>query len=280
MQNASVPSHVDNYIELIGNKCEYVEKYWKVEVIEFEEESSGEINYAVRIISTLKGQSITFPKEIIGDSDFEKMLLKRLGRIGVIKSYHLKIIENSVNNSLYEETNKIIKAKDISNFLIKDVLTGTPTIFYYKKIINHLQKNPELYPTRSSNKYDENVSYGAILDNLKKHPIGKYGHYPVAIRSGALLKLFNINNCNKYSEVVNSLVQQGFIQGKLTLKDFDNMIPDMEYDSFGSISFENNCIKKKKRKSHAKGISMKTKGDQIDSYIVNIDLSYGDQNVL
>ncbi len=58
----------DSFIEFTGKRGEEVSKYWKVEILEYRDGQSDEINYAVRLTSTLRGQTVTFLKEDLEDN--------------------------------------------------------------------------------------------------------------------------------------------------------------------------------------------------------------------
>jgi hypothetical protein len=209
------------FIELTGKRAADVSKNWKVEILKFKDRTSDEINYAVRLTSTLDGQTVTFLKEDIEDNAQSKNIERRLRKIGRINTNEIKAIARSVNDGLYEQQDKIIFIEDISSLLLNNRLSGVAPETYYKKFVRHYKNNLHLFPKRSSNMYSHDVSEGVILDNLKKYRIGENGHYPVAIRTGALKELFEIDSDNKYSEILDSLLKMGVLQGKLRFKDFE-----------------------------------------------------------
>lgn len=263
-------------IELTGKRAAEVSKYWKVEILEFKEKSTEEQNFAVRLTSTLRGQSVTFLKEDLENNANSRKIELRLGKIGVIKASYIKTIEESVHVGLYEQQDKIVIVDDISSILLNNRLSGVATGIYYKKFIRHFKNNPHLFPKRSSNKYIHNVSEGVILDNLKKYPIGEHGHYPVAIRTGALKELFEIDSDNKYREILDSLLKMGVLQGKLKFKDFEEKEDgEVTLDNYGKTEIIS-VTPMKEVKRLDKRVTMNTRGQEANVFIFNIDPMKGE----
>ncbi|AYV72903.1 hypothetical protein M1D49_00295 [Bacillus sp. PK3-056] len=199
-----------------------------------------------------------------------------MGKIGNIKQNYIKTISNCVMDALYEQQDNIITIEDISSILLTNRLSGVAPVTYYKKFIRHFKSNPQLFPKRSSNKYIHDVSEGVILDNLKKYPIGEHGHYPVAIRTGALKELFEIDSDNKYREILDSLLKMGGLQGKLRFKDFEEKEDgEVTFDSYGSTEI-NATTPKKMAKRLDKRVTMNTRGQEANVFIFNIDLTKGE----
>jgi len=262
-----------SFIELTGKRAEEVSKYWKVEILEFKDRSTDEENYAVRLTSTLKGRSVTYLKEDLEDNTNTKKIERRLGKIGNIKPNYIKTISNSVMDALYEQQDKIITTEDINSILLNNRLSGVAPEIYYKKIFRHIKSNPHLFPKRSSNKYIHDVSEGVILDNYQ---IGEHGYHPVAIRTGALKVLFEVDSDNKYREILDSLLKMEVLQGKLGFKDFEEIEDgEVTFDSYGRTEI-NAITPNKKAKRLDKRVTMNTKGQEANVFIFNIDPEKGE----
>lgn len=260
------------FIELTGIRAAEVSKYWKVEILEFKRDIANEANFAIRLTSTLRGQSVTFLKEFFEENGNSKKILNRLSKIGVIKPSYIKVIAASVNDGLYEQPEKITFVQDINSLLETAELSGVSPEAYYKKFIRYFKDNLHLFPKRSSNKYIHNVSKGIIIDGMEKYPMGEHGHYPVAIRTGALQELFEIDSDNKYRAILDSLVKMGVLQGKLQFKDYEEKEGgEVFYDHYGKTEIDAKTSNRMKKRLD-KRITMNTKKQEANVLIFNINL--------
>lgn len=259
----------ESFIELTGNRAEEVSKYWKVEILEGENKQLHELNYAIRLTSTLNGVSITFSKANIDDNAQSKQIVRRLSGFGKIKASYIKVISESVNDALYSQHEKILKVSDISSVWTDNIFSGVSAEKYYKKFYKHFIDNQELFPTRSSNKYQHEVSHGAILDNKKTET----SNLRVAIRSGKLKKLFSVKSDNQYHEVLESLVDMGVLEGELLLREVE-VVEVKNSSTEGSRSIKE--ITRHKRNRRDKRVTMNTKGQEANVYIFKINLEKGE----
>lgn len=265
-----------SFIELTGKRAEEVSMYWKVEILKGENRQLQEVNYAIRLTSTLDEVSVTFSKADMEDNAQSKKIVKRLSGFGIIKTSYLKAITESVNEALYTQPDKIITVSDISSVWTSNILSGVPAERYYRTFYQHFKENPHLFPTRSSNEYKHNISHGVILDNKR----AKRGEFLVAIKSGELKELFSISNDQHYREVLASLVIMGVLEGELQEREVE-VVEELdgfdEDDNYEYVAHKNvKTIIKTKKVRIDKRITMNTKGQEANVFIFNIDPEKGE----
>lgn len=206
-----------SFISLTGKRAVEVSKYWKVEILEGRHKQ--ELVYAVRLTSTLNGESITFSKPDIDDVSQSKKIVRRLSGFGKIKSSYIKEISESVNEALYDQKDKIIVVPDIMSIWTENILFGVPTKRYYDIICKHYRENKHLFPTKSSNGYQHDVSHGVILNDNQSEK----GNIQIAIRTGIVQKLFSITVSQEYHEVLESLVKIGVLEGDIRQREVEKV---------------------------------------------------------
>jgi hypothetical protein len=254
------------YIELTGSRAADVSKRWKVEILQgYNSLTLEEVNYAVRLTSTLNNQAVTFSKADLEDNSQSKKIVRRLGKIGVIKASFIKEIENSVNEALYDQQEKIITVGDINSVIAQTTVSGVAPEKYYSKFLKCFKDNQDKFPSHSSSMYDPEHSLGVILDNK---PVGESGHYPVAIQSGELKELFKLKSDNVYREVLESLVNAGLIKGELE----EQEVEVVEVSNDGNKTTRT----KTKKKRLDKRIRMFKKGEEVNVFIFDINLEKGE----
>lgn len=259
----------ESFLELSGMRAEEISKLWKVEMLEYRDRESDEINYAIRLTSTLNYQKVIFPKEDFEDKTQAMKIERRLRKIGNFKTNYIKTIADCVNTGLSEQPDKIISIKDINGMLLNNRVSGVAPETYYKKFIKHFKNNPHLFPKRSSNKYIHGVSEGAILDNYK---LGEYKYHPVSIRTGAFKELLGMDSDNKYREVLDSLLSMGVLQGKLKFSE-ENAEYTLDNSGKTVINYKTPNIKARR---YDKRVTMNTKKIEANVFIFNIDFEKGE----
>lgn len=191
-----------------------VNKFWIIEVIKGSNKETDETNYLVKLTSKADNQEAVFKKEDFEDSNLAKQVFKRMRRIGYVKNSFIRHIENCVNDVIYNQKEKIIQVDDISKYVPVNISKGMTAIHYYKKIIKYIEDNRKLFPKQSSNKYQHEVSEGAILDG-KGYRVNKIGRYMLGIRTGVVKRVLNIKTDNEYSDVIKELVYIGAIKADI-----------------------------------------------------------------
>lgn len=140
------------------------------------------------------------------------------------------------------------------------------------KLLKHLSGNPNLFPNRSSDKYIHDVSEGVILDNK---PIDASGNHPIAIRTGALKKLFEIDSDNKYRAVLDSLMKIGVLQGELRFYEMEGEESEVTLDNYGKAVIKTTNTTRKAVRLDER-VTMNKKGQYASVYIFNNDLERGE----
>jgi hypothetical protein len=262
------------FISFTGRRAEEVGKFWKVEILEGKKRGAlSEINYAVKVTSTLNGQSLTFPKADIEDNNQSKRIVRRLSSFGSIRNNYLKEIADSVNKALYEQAEKIIHVGDINTVWLNNIVSGVEAERYYKTFIDFFRTKPDLFPTRSSNKYDHDDSFGVILDHYDK---SESGQYPVGMRTGALQTLFEVTSDIEYRKLLETFIKMGVMQGKLRFKDIEEEEDgEVLLDNYGNLEIKSIKVKSKAQRLD-KRVTMNTKGKEANVFIFNIDLKRGE----
>ncbi|MFJ7915430.1 MULTISPECIES: hypothetical protein [unclassified Lysinibacillus] len=261
-----------SFISLTGKRAVEVSKYWKVEILEGRHKQ--ELVYAVRLTSTLNGESITFSKPDIDDVSQSKKIVRRLSGFGKIKSSYIKEISESVNEALYDQKDKIIVVPDIMSIWTENILFGVPTEKYYDIICKHYRENKHLFPTKSSNGYQRDVSHGVILDDNETEK----GNMQIAIRTGIVQKLFSITVSQEYHEVLKALVIMGVLEGEIRQREIESekVIVQKKESPDKDISINTKTTFKTKRSGFAKNKVVNNESLSVTVYIFNIDTEKGE----
>lgn len=212
-------SSPQSYINLLATsagseeRINEISKHWKVSVLRGENKMTLAMSFAVGLTSTLTGETHYFWKGEFEDTSNTKNILRLLSNIGgkAINSY-IRIIADCVVEALYTQRDAVIEVEDINRY-VTEKPTGSVAAAstYYKKILKYYRDHPELFPTKSSDKYIDGYSSGAVLDDRS---LSKDGHCPIAVKTGVLEKLFGIKASQNYSEVKDSLVRMGVMEGE------------------------------------------------------------------
>lgn len=194
-----------------------VNKYWKLQLLGGVNSNDGVYEYAVRFISKAKNklnliQSVTISKEDLDDKGRMQASLKKLSRIGKVEQSYLVAVALFLDDAIYDEDIEIVEVDDM--LMLKRV-PGHLEVNLEEirmRIENQIYSNLERFPTKTSNQYDKEDSYGAILDH-KKVKDGQ--RKPVAIRAGVLENWINAKNSQQHREIIEELIRKGFIEGDL-----------------------------------------------------------------
>lgn len=203
----------ENYLQFSsgGDLNDCINKHWKIRLIKSKNKRTGRTNYFIELTSTLGYDKIIFPKHEFENPDLVKRNLNKMREIGVAERRYIKAISNYVNDALYDNKDKIIELEgDASLFYDINREFGLNVIGQYKAIIAHIENNKDLYPTKSSNKFNDESSEGAILDNIES----KNGEHPIAIRA-EILKMLIGGSSNEYRKILEVFLLKGLIKGNL-----------------------------------------------------------------
>lgn len=224
MEKTNVPTQEENERSVIlptnyvsDKVADNVNKYWKLQLLGGVNSDDEVYDYAVRFTSKAKNklnliQSVIISKEDLDDKVRMQASLKKLKRIGKIEQSYLVAVALFLDDAIYDEDIEIVEVEDM--LMLKKV-PGHLEVNLEEirmRIENKIYSNLERFPTKESNQYDKEDSYGAILDH-KKVKDGQ--RKPVAIRAGVLKNWINAKNSQQHREIIEELIKKGYIEGDL-----------------------------------------------------------------
>lgn len=194
-----------------------VNRYWKLQLLGGVNSNDGVYEYAVKFTSKAKNklnlsQSVIISKEDLDDKGRMQASLKKLKRIGKIEQSYLVAVALFLDDAIYGEDIEIVEVDDM--LMLKRVPGHLEVNLeeIIMRIENQIYSNLERFPTKTSNQYSKEDSYGAILDH-KKVKAGQ--RKPVAIRAGILKNWINAKNDQQHREIIEEFIKKGYIEGDL-----------------------------------------------------------------
>ncbi|MEB3752176.1 hypothetical protein [Geobacillus icigianus] len=194
-------------------------KNWEIDLLWGQSSEDGNYYYAVRFTSKAKNpknivQSVVIMKEDLEDKRLMQDNLRKLGRIGKIEQSYLVAVSLFISDVIDEDGVPIEEVEDMYEF--KKAASPLPYWVNIDEIISKIEREIEnnawRFPTKTSDEFDSEDSYGAILDHKKNY---KGYRHPVAIRAGILRNWIGVKDDKLYREIIEELIKRGVIEGDL-----------------------------------------------------------------